>query len=240
MATTVNGTDATAIDVVGMTHASTSDSITEEQGTSLPQEALSTLSTNIVGSPMGQGGSQIPIASIEKKEEKIDYEEQRRRNILENQRLMMELGLNPMAISRSFPTSSYDKSKDFDNEEYEEPSSAPPKSSRAYVEARKRRPKIVYQSPVATRSSKRIRGEVAERFNVDLEALEKGIVQNLDGNEDEVVQENSHQPPPQLGAYSRSLWKGRKQTTGFVVELEIPCACAPLTLGKLPHWFMFR
>ncbi|GJJ69853.1 ribose-phosphate pyrophosphokinase [Entomortierella parvispora] len=233
MATALKDVDVIAIGAVGTTDGSTSDSILEEQSASHTEETTTTPSTDTGGSPISQSSTQSQIGNTEKKEEKIDYEEQRRRNILENQRLMMELGLNPIAISRSFPTSSYDKSKDFDDDEYEEGSSAPPKSSRAYVEARKRRPKIVHQSPMATRSSKRIRGEVAEQFNVDLEALEKGIVQDLDGNDEEVVQQSSYQPPPQLGAYSRSLWKGRKQTTGFVVEMEIPNACAPLTLGSI-------
>ncbi|KAG0057667.1 hypothetical protein BGZ83_005606 [Gryganskiella cystojenkinii] len=176
------------------------------------------------------------------KGEKIDYEEQRRRNILENQRLMLQLGLNPVAIKSAFPSFIKEKSKrTYDNDEYDEneendeygasSSSGPPKSSRAYVQARKRRPPIVLQ-PIQTRSSKRIRGEAAEEHNVDLEALEKGVVLNLNGKE-ENVPETSFEPPPQLGSYSRSLWRGRKQTTGYMVESEIPCASGSLTLGSI-------
>ncbi|KAF9354080.1 hypothetical protein BGX26_008109 [Mortierella sp. AD094] len=111
--------------------------------------------------------------------EEVDYEMQRQRNILRNQQLMMELGLQPISIRREFPVpvkSSRDKSRD--DEDYSEEQEYP----RVRAKKRMRMPKPVYQ-PVQTRASKRIRGEPAKDYKVDLEALENGLQLDLNGKD---------------------------------------------------------
>ncbi|KAI8596513.1 hypothetical protein EDD21DRAFT_388053 [Dissophora ornata] len=158
-------------------------------------------------------------------EEEVDYETQRQRNILRNQQMMMELGLNPISVRSQFPTSSKPpKVKDLDDEEYTGDSGPKPRSRRH------KGIKMIY-TPVQTRSSKRIRGESAILHNVDIEALENGLEHALN---ERGQNEKSTLPPDQLGSYSKKArWKGRKQTTGFTVETDIPCSGAPLTLGSI-------
>ncbi|KAF9964526.1 hypothetical protein BGZ70_006342 [Mortierella alpina] len=178
-------------------------------------------------------------------EEEVDYEAQRRRNILQNQQLLLELGLNPVSIHRSFPRDVYTtKDLHHDDDEYKGSNRS---SGIAHISTRKykRKLKPAYQEPVQTRSSKRIRGQPATKYDVDIEALENGLQLELAGrggggskeghrrNDREDADGQSTAPPAQLGSYSKSLWKGRKQTTGFTVEMVIPCAHTPLTLGSI-------
>ncbi|KAF9170361.1 hypothetical protein BGX20_009075 [Mortierella sp. AD010] len=158
--------------------------------------------------------------------EEVDYEKQRQQNILRNQQLMMELGLQPISIRREFPIPVRpSKDKSHDDEDYTEEREYP----KVRAKKRMRIPKPAYQ-PVQTRASKRIRGEPAKEYKVDLEALENGLQLDLNGKDQN---EQSTLPPAQPGSYSKKQrWMGRKQTTGYNVEVEIPCACAPLTLGK--------
>ncbi|KAF9989711.1 hypothetical protein BGZ75_005239 [Mortierella antarctica] len=173
--------------------------------------------------------------------EEVDYEAQRRRNILQNQQLLLELGLHPVSIQRSFPKDVYTKDLNHDDEEYTVGNRS---SGISHMSARKykRKLKPAHQEPVQTRSSKRIRGQPATKYDVDIEALENGLQLELAGrggggghrrNDRDGENEASTAPPAQLGSYSKSLWKGRKQTTGFTVEMAIPCAHVPLTLGSI-------
>ncbi|KAG0263235.1 hypothetical protein BG011_009070 [Mortierella polycephala] len=159
--------------------------------------------------------------------QEADYEAQRQHNIMQNQKLLLELGLSPMAIQTSFPVSEQPiKNKRRSHEE----------SEYTPVKRYTPRPKII-QQPSQTRISKRIRGEPAMELNVDLEAIENGLQLDLHGrtrgNAHGPEGSSSTMPPQQLGSYSKSLWRGRKQTTGFTVETEIPCASTPLTLGSI-------
>ncbi|KAF9292397.1 hypothetical protein BGZ68_006343 [Mortierella alpina] len=176
-------------------------------------------------------------AASEAEAEEVDYEAQRRRNILQNQQLMLELGLSPVSIQRSFPRDVYTKDLNHDDEEY---TGAHRSSGISHMSARKykRKLKPSYLEPVQTRSSKRIRGQPATKYDVDIEALENGLQLELAGrgqhrNHRDGETGESTAPPAQLGAYSKSLWKGRKQTTGFTFEVAIPCAHVPLTLGSI-------
>ncbi|KAG0023205.1 hypothetical protein BGZ80_010110 [Entomortierella chlamydospora] len=111
--------------------------------------------------------------------EEVDYEKQRQQNILRNQQLMMELGLQPISIRREFPIPvrpSRDKSRD--DEDYTEEREYP----KVRAKKRMRIPKPAYQ-PVQTRASKRIRGEPAKEYKVDLEALENGLQLDLNGKD---------------------------------------------------------
>lgn len=166
----------------------------------------------------------------------VDYEAQRKRNILENQKLMLELGLNPLSVHRSFPAPAPSPSSGNDTEEY-----IPRRSSGIAHMARQQKRRIVpVAQPVATRSSKRIRGEPAKVYQVDIDALESGARGMIsDDSEDDEDGEYGKrpskvgtEPPPQPGTYSRVMWKGRKQTTGFTVLTDIPDAGCPMTLGK--------
>ncbi|KAF9124795.1 hypothetical protein BGW39_007880 [Mortierella sp. 14UC] len=170
----------------------------------------------------------------EEEVEEVDYEAQRKRNILENQRLLQELGLNKSIIRKSFPTvvknDNYDDEEEVssDGEYNDEIGSREPRKGRRIA-----RSKLSWRNSataVATRASKRIRGEAAGDSKVDLEALERSLNSRTGGNNEdgEVVTT----PPLRLGEYSRSLWKGRKQTTGFTMEMEIPSASAPLTTSS--------
>ncbi|KAK3846684.1 MAG: hypothetical protein J3R72DRAFT_433342 [Linnemannia gamsii] len=173
--------------------------------------------------------------SKEVEAEEVDYEAQRKRNILENQRLLQELGLNTSIIRKSFPTISKSDNDDDDEDassdgEYNDGiGSREPRKGRRIA-----RSKMSWRNSsaaVATRASKRIRGEAAGNSTVDLESLERSLNSRRGGNNEDG--EEGTAPPPKLGEYSRSLWKGRKQTTGFTMELEIPSASAPLTVGSI-------
>lgn len=164
----------------------------------------------------------------------VDYETQRKRNILENQKLMLELGLNPMSVHRSFPVPE-SSSRDNETDEY-----IPRRSSGIAHMARQQKRRIVPVQPVATRSSKRIRGEPAKVYQVDIDALESGArgVISDDSEDDEDGEYGKRpskvgtEPPPQPGTYARVMWKGRKQTNGFTILTDIPDAGCPMTLGK--------
>ncbi|KAF8932008.1 hypothetical protein BGZ58_007296 [Dissophora ornata] len=130
-------------------------------------------------------------------EEEVDYETQRQRNILRNQQMMMELGLNPISVRSQFPTSSKPpKVKDLDDEEYTGDSGPKPRSRRH------KGIKMIY-TPVQTRSSKRIRGESAILHNVDIEALENGLEHALN---ERGQNEKSTLPPDQLGSIATTIW----------------------------------
>ncbi|KAG0038035.1 hypothetical protein BGZ82_001278 [Podila clonocystis] len=166
----------------------------------------------------------------------VDYETQRKRNILENQKLMLELGLNPMSVHRSFPVPETSSSRDNDTEEY-----IPRRSSGIAHMARQQKRRIVPVQPVATRSSKRIRGEPAKVYQVDIDALESGArgVISDDSEDDEDGEYGRRpskigtEPPLQPGTYARVMWKGRKQTNGFTILTDIPDAGCPITLGSI-------
>ncbi|KAF9926239.1 hypothetical protein FBU30_004134 [Linnemannia zychae] len=172
----------------------------------------------------------------------VDYETQRKRNILENQRLLQELGLNGSIIRKSFPTigkTTFKKQNDdsesssdgeYDDDEFR--SNEPKKSTRRLANTKLSWRKATTAAPLPTRSSRRIRGETADVSKVDLEALERNLNRTGSGREGGRDGEEGSAPPSKLGEYSRSLWKGRKQTTGFTMEIEIPSACVPLTVGK--------
>ncbi|KAG0280976.1 hypothetical protein BGZ95_007651 [Linnemannia exigua] len=160
--------------------------------------------------------------------DEVDYEVQRKRNILENQRLLQELGLNTSIIRKPFPTVTKSDNDDDDEDassdgEYnDEVGSRQPRKGRRIA-----RNKLSWRNSstvVATRASKRIRGETAGNSTVDLEALERSLNSRRGGNNEDG--EEGTAPPPKLGEYSRSLWKGRKQTTGYTMELEIPRSIA--------------
>ncbi|KAF9905459.1 hypothetical protein EC991_001626 [Linnemannia zychae] len=163
----------------------------------------------------------------EEEVEEVDYEAQRKRNILENQRLLQELGLNKSMVRKSFPT--VNKSNNYSDEEAssdgeynDEAGSREPRKGRRVA-----RTKLSWRNSttaVSTRASKRIRGEAAGDSKVDLEALERSLNSRTGGSNEEG--EEITAPPPRLGEYSRSLWKGRKQTTGFTLEIEIPRSIA--------------
>ncbi|KAF9285203.1 hypothetical protein BGZ74_001541 [Mortierella antarctica] len=164
----------------------------------------------------------------------VDYETQRKRNILENQKLMLELGLNPMSVHRSFPVPE-SSSRDNETDEY-----IPRRSSGIAHMARQQKRRIVPVQPVATRSSKRIRGEPAKVYQVDIDALESGARGVIsDDSEDEDGEYGKRpskvgtEPPPQPGTYARVMWKGRKQTNGFTILTDIPDAGCPMTLGSI-------
>ncbi|KAF9582595.1 hypothetical protein BGW38_010995 [Lunasporangiospora selenospora] len=165
-------------------------------------------------------------------DETLDYETQRQRNIQQNQKLMLELGLKSIIPTRdSFPILDYRQERDDGNDDYI-PEDRPSRSksnrvSRGY----KRRSKPVLD-PVQTRSSKRTRGEKAEEYNVDLEKLEKGLRLNPDG-EPEPTNESISESSEKSGAYSKSLWRGRRQASGYSFETEVPHSNAPLTLGSI-------
>ncbi|KAF9291769.1 hypothetical protein BGZ88_006746 [Linnemannia elongata] len=175
--------------------------------------------------------------------EEVDYETQRKRNILENQRLLQELGLNKSIVRKTFPPITKSKNDDYednddissDGEYNDEIRSKEPKKGRRFSQNKASWRKAT--APVATRASKRIRGEAAAEAKVDLEALERSLNGRAGNNEDEGGDSRSRSegaaPPFKLGEYSRSLWKGRKQTTGFTVEVEIPSATVPLTVGSI-------
>ncbi|OAQ23673.1 hypothetical protein K457DRAFT_101444 [Linnemannia elongata AG-77] len=175
--------------------------------------------------------------------EEVDYETQRKRNILENQRLLQELGLNKSIVRKTFPPITKSKNDDYednddissDGEYNDEIGSKEPKKGRRFSQNKASWRKAT--APVATRASKRIRGEAAAEAKVDLEALERSLNGRAGNNEDEGGDSRSRgegaAPPFKLGEYSRSLWKGRKQTTGFTVEVEIPSATVPLTVGSI-------
>ncbi|KAF9340404.1 hypothetical protein BGZ91_002215 [Linnemannia elongata] len=175
--------------------------------------------------------------------EEVDYETQRKRNILENQRLLQELGLNKSIVRKTFPPITKSKNDDYednddissDGEYNDEIGSKEPKKGRRFSQNKASWRKAT--APVATRASKRIRGEAAAEAKVDLEALERSLNGRAGNNEDEGGDSRSRReggaPPFKLGEYSRSLWKGRKQTTGFTVEVEIPSATVPLTVGSI-------
>ncbi|KAG0330082.1 hypothetical protein BG000_011836 [Podila horticola] len=166
----------------------------------------------------------------------VDYETQRKRNILENQKLMLELGLNPMSVHRSFPAPESSLPRDNDTEEY-----IPRRSSGIAHMARHQKRRIVPVQPIATRSSKRIRGEPAKVYQVDIDALESGVRGMIsDDSEDDEDGEYGKrpskvgtEPPPQPGTYARVMWKGRKQTNGFTILTDIPDAGCPMTLGSI-------
>ncbi|KAF9217843.1 hypothetical protein BGZ59_009816 [Podila verticillata] len=167
----------------------------------------------------------------------VDYEAQRKRNILENQKLMLELGLNPLSVHRSFPAPEPSSSSGNDAEEY-----IPRRTSGIAHMARQQKRRIVpVAQPVATRSSKRIRGEPAKVYQVDIDALESGARGMIsDDSEDDEDGEYGRrpskvgtEPPTQPGTYARVMWKGRKQTTGFTVLTDIPDAGCPMTLGSI-------
>ncbi|KAF8967386.1 hypothetical protein BGZ46_000190 [Entomortierella lignicola] len=158
-----------------------------------------------------------PEEKEEEEEEEVDYEAQRQRNILRNQQLMMELGLKPISGRKTFPipvNSSRDKNRDDDDYSEEQD------YQRARAKKRMRKPVVTYK-PIQTRSSKRIKGEPAKEYNVDIEALENGLQLDLNGRSEDG---SSTLPPTQLGSYSKKpRWMGRKQTTGYEIEMEIGC-----------------
>ncbi|KAI1316170.1 hypothetical protein EDD11_010342 [Mortierella claussenii] len=173
--------------------------------------------------------------------EEVDYEAQRRQNILRNQQLMLQLGLNPISLhSSSRPpftshSSSSQKSKGHDDDD--EWVNGIPSAKRRM---RKSKPHYTTSTLIPTRLSKRIRGLSAEELgNVDLDALENKMRLDLDGRRMAAgaqgeVSPSSTVPPSQLGAYSKKQkWLGRKQTTGYEVELELPCCGVPITLGSI-------
>jgi hypothetical protein len=179
--------------------------------------------------------------AVQEEIEEVDYEAQRKRNILENQRLLQELGLDKSIVRKSFPpivkTDDYEDNGDVssDGEYNDKIGSNKPKKGRRFANN-----KVSWRNAgatVATRASKRIRGEAAIESKVDLEALERSLngrtgINEDDGEEGSMRRGELATPPPKLGEYSRSLWKGRKQTTGFTMEMEIPSANVPLTVGK--------
>ncbi|KAI8351316.1 hypothetical protein B0O80DRAFT_115697 [Mortierella sp. GBAus27b] len=161
----------------------------------------------------------------------VDYEAERQRNILRNQQLLMELGLNSISIHQEFPVTSKPsrlfKQQSFnDDEDYVEDEEY--KDAKYPRKKRSWRPALSIP-PVQTRSSKRIRGEPAKEHNVNIEDIENGLRPDLE--EDEKDTSNSA-PSEDTGSHSNVIrWKGRKQTTGYVVEVEIGDAGAPLTLA---------
>lgn len=179
--------------------------------------------------------------TVQEEIEEVDYEAQRRRNILENQRLLQELGLNKSIVQKSFPSVTkndyYEDNDDAssDGEYNDKIESKEPRKGRKFGHN-----KVSWRKasvPAATRASKRIRGEAAVDSKVDLEALERSLngrtgINEDDGEEGSGSRSEFATPPSKLGEYSRSLWKGRKQTTGFTMEVEIPSATVPLTVGK--------
>jgi hypothetical protein len=167
----------------------------------------------------------------DEEEEGVDYEAQRQRNIQRNQQLLMELGLNTIPIHREFPTtgkpSRLFKEKSFgDDDDYEE--------GGEYVGGvrRKRTWRATPTIQVTqTRASKRIRGEPALEHNVDIEAIENGLKPD---NDEEGREAPDSVPSEDPGSQSKAIrWKGRKQTTGYVVEVEVADAGVPLTLGRV-------
>ncbi|KAF8938536.1 hypothetical protein BGZ47_008536 [Haplosporangium gracile] len=190
---------------------------------------------------------------VQEEIEEVDYEAQRKRNILENQRLLEELGLNKSIARKTFPSVTKSNSDDYeDNDdassdgEYNDGTrSKEPKKGRRFALNKISWRKATASAPAATRASKRIRGEAATESKVDLEALERSLNGRTGKNEDEGEEGKGsgegEAPPSKLGEYSRSLWKGRKQTTGFTMEVEIPSATAPLTsLFKHPYPIGYR
>lgn len=163
--------------------------------------------------------------------EGVDYEAQRQRNIQRNQQLLMELGLNTMPIHREFPTtgkpSRLFKEKSFDDDdEYVEGSEYLGSTRRK----RSWRPAPTVQV-TQTRSSKRIRGQPAMEHNVDIEAIENGLKPEL-GEEDREAPNAAPSEDP--GSQTKAIrWRGRKQTTGYVVDVEVADGKVPLTLGKM-------
>ncbi|KAK3818454.1 MAG: hypothetical protein J3Q66DRAFT_312261 [Benniella sp.] len=162
--------------------------------------------------------------------EGVDYEAQRQRNIQRNQQLLMELGLNTIPIHREFPTtgkpSRLFKEKSFDDDDYVE--------GGEYVGG-VRRKRTWRATPTVqvtqTRASKRIRGEPALEHNVDIEAIENGLKPD---NDEEGREAPDSVPSEDPGSESKAIrWKGRKQTTGYVVEVEVADAGVPLTLGSI-------
>ncbi|KAF9437191.1 hypothetical protein BGZ76_001650 [Entomortierella beljakovae] len=169
----------------------------------------------------------ISDAEEQQQLEETDYEAQRQRNILRNQMLMMELGLQPIYKKKEpqYLTKSSNDTGDRDDDEYTERREYP-----KFRTKRMRKLKPAYE-PIQTRMSKRIRGEPAKDYNVDLDEIENGLKLDLNGNDEEGT---STVPPSQLGPYSKKQrWVGKKQTTGYSVELDIPCVGAPLTLGSI-------
>lgn len=184
----------------------------------------------------------VESLAVQEELEEVDYEAQRKRNILENQRLLQELGLNKSTVRKPFSPITKNRNDDYednddvssDGEYNDEVGSKEPKKGRRFARNKASWKKAT--APVATRASKRIRGEAAVETKVDLEALERNLSGRAGNNEDEggegKIRGEGAAPPFKLGEYSRSLWKGRKQTTGFTVEVEIPSATVPLTVGK--------
>ncbi|KAG9063870.1 hypothetical protein KI688_003984 [Linnemannia hyalina] len=178
----------------------------------------------------------VESLAVQEEIEEVDYEAQRKRNILENQRLLQELGLNNSIVRKSFPSITKSRNDDYedngdvssDGEYNDEIGSKEPKKGRRFAQNKASWRKAT--APVATRASKRIRGEAAVETKVDLESLERSLNGRAGSNEDEGGEGRSRgegaAPPFKLGEYSRSLWKGRKQTTGFTMEVEIPRSIA--------------
>ncbi|KAF9155243.1 hypothetical protein BG015_010547 [Linnemannia schmuckeri] len=172
---------------------------------------------------------------VQEEIEEVDYEAQRKRNILENQRLLEELGLNKPTVQKTFPSVTKSNSDNYDyassdGEYSDETGSKEPKKGRRFALNKISWRKATAPASVATRASKRIRGEAAIESKVDLEALERSLNgrtgKNVDEGEEGRSRGEGAAPPSKLGEYSRSLWKGRKQTTGFTMEVEIPRSIA--------------
>ncbi|KAF9997009.1 hypothetical protein BGZ65_007412, partial [Modicella reniformis] len=157
-----------------------------------------------------------------------DYEAQRQRNIQRNQQLLLELGLNSISTRREYQPaikpSKLNKEKSIDDDEYTEEDSFTTTSTR---KRRVWRVTSTIQS-METRSSKRIRGEPAKEYSVDVEAIENGLRYDLDEDYRKVP---SSAPPEDQGFHSKvNRWRGRKQTTGYIIEVDISDAGVPITL----------
>lgn len=76
---------------------------------------------------------------------------------------------------------------------------------------------------MATRTFKRIGGEATVETKVNLGALERSLNGQADNSEDEGgegrARDEGAAPPYKLGRCMR--WKGRKQTTGVTMEVDI-------------------
>ncbi|KAF9973428.1 8-oxoguanine glycosylase ogg1 [Actinomortierella ambigua] len=248
-----------------------------EEGETVPKKLKQEEEEERVVTQSSGGEHQNDEESKEGEEEELDYEAQRRRNILENQRILAELGLDngiAAGVFQSFPPRT--------------PNSRPPSSSMHGHRGRTRPGRSVEAGsddefvdqeeedmdgrggrrrntgsstklkllkdaqPVQLRQSLRLRGYKAPETKGVLSDDTDGDEDLTDGSDNETkkgrksrrkayedkqwkTRNNGVQDilPSEQKLVARSAWKGRKQLTGFMIELELPDnISAPLTLRK--------
>ncbi|KAF9166453.1 hypothetical protein DFQ26_007840 [Actinomortierella ambigua] len=257
----------------------TSSNQRADEGDAVSKRLKQDVKDEPIAASSSSNGEQKQEAKDEEEEEELDYEVQRQRNILENQRILAELGLDsglgitgmtpfhsgasmqrPPAASahghrhRSHRRRQAEAASDDEFVGQEEDHGVDGKAgSRRYTGSSTKMKLLKDAQPVQLRQSMRLRGFKAPET--------KGVQSDTD-DEEELTDDSDNGTkkskklrkrkgyeekqwrtrnqgvqdalPSEQKLVARSAWRGRKQLTGFMIELELPDnISAPLTLRSI-------